>query len=168
MILCPCSWCAGRRSGPIRLFLEPFRRRRIDFAKPVEVYRNLRAPGITYSVRQGGRVVAHTTAVMLQDATFVVREAGRQRVLSTGHKNVHAWVRGRIVCSAWGTSCDLEREKREHAKARGYEYRGGLAARARYNPWVAPTFVTLVTTPPKPLRRAVGVMLDETGISYCY
>lgn len=80
----------------------------IDPVLPVEVYRNLR-PGHSklphsdsrtppwYSVRQGGRVVGHALELALRDATFVVRAAGRERVLATGRKNVHAWVRGWLV-----------------------------------------------------------------------
>jgi hypothetical protein len=61
-------------------------------ADQVEVYFNVRRR--LFSVRQNGKVVGHTQRIMLENAHFVVREAGRQRVLATGCKNVHAWVRG--------------------------------------------------------------------------
>lgn len=62
-----------------------------------EVYKNLIRH--TYSIRNKdtGRVSFYSKYVMLDDCTFVVREGGRQRVLSTGQKNVHAFVRGRLV-----------------------------------------------------------------------
>jgi hypothetical protein len=40
---------------------------------------------------------------MLRDVTFVVREAGRQRVLREGCKNVHAFAKGWIILSGMGT-----------------------------------------------------------------
>ena len=54
-----------------------------------------------YSVKalsgpQKGRVVAHTSSVVLADASFKVSEAGRQRVLREKRKNVHAG-----VCGTW-------------------------------------------------------------------
>ena len=41
-----------------------------------------------------GRVVAHTSAVVLTDASFKVSAAGRARVLAEKRKNVHAGVVG--------------------------------------------------------------------------
>lgn len=72
--------------------------------RPVEVYRNLSFPaGPVYSIRQGGKVVAHARTIYLKDATFVVHEAGRQRVLEERRKNVHAWIRGRLLPEWIGT-----------------------------------------------------------------
>lgn len=72
----------------------PFRNRTIDPTQPVEVYRNIRRKD--YSVRQKGYVVARADKIVLKEATFVVQEAGRLKVLETGCKNVHAWVRGYV------------------------------------------------------------------------
>lgn len=48
-----------------------------------------------YSLRgTHGRIVAHARAIHLTNASFPVSQAGRARVLATGHKNVHAGVRG--------------------------------------------------------------------------
>ena len=58
----------------------------------VEVYFNVRRR--VFSVRQNGKVIGHTGRILLDNVRFIVREAGRQRVLQTGCKNVHAWVRG--------------------------------------------------------------------------
>ena len=69
----------------------------IDVRKPVQVYRNLnrRFDGESgfWSVRQG-TVKFHCRTIVLQDAYFIVNEKGRQRVLETKHKTVHAFVRG--------------------------------------------------------------------------
>ena len=57
-----------------------------------EVYYNLHQKML--SVRVNGKVVAHAPAITLDNPTFHVSEAGRQRVLKSRRKNVHAWVRG--------------------------------------------------------------------------
>jgi hypothetical protein len=63
----------------------------------VEVYFNLHK--YTWSVRSAktGRVLLHTDKVHINNPTFVVRKAGRERVLREGKKNVHAFVRGDIT-----------------------------------------------------------------------
>lgn len=63
----------------------------------VEVYFNLHKH--TFSVRscRTGRVMCHTDEVHIDNPTFVVRKAGRERVLREGRKNVHAFVRGDIT-----------------------------------------------------------------------
>jgi hypothetical protein len=60
----------------------------------VEVYFNLHK--YVWSVRSAktGRVILHTDKVHIRDPEFVVRQAGRERVLREGKKNVHAFVRG--------------------------------------------------------------------------
>lgn len=60
----------------------------------VEVYFNLHK--YIWSVRSAktGRVILHTDKVHIRNPEFVVRQAGRERVLREGKKNVHAFVRG--------------------------------------------------------------------------
>lgn len=60
----------------------------------VEVYFNLHKK--TFSVRscETGRVLLHTDEVHIENPEFVVHQSGRNRVLSEGRKNVHAFVRG--------------------------------------------------------------------------
>ncbi len=60
----------------------------------VEVYFNLHKK--TFSVRscKTGRVIHHTDEIHIVNPEFVVRQSGRNRVLSEGRKNVHAFVRG--------------------------------------------------------------------------
>lgn len=63
----------------------------------VFVYRNLRKQCFSIKALEGprkGRVIAHRHFVDLTDVTFKVSEAGRQRVLKTGQKNVHAGLVG--------------------------------------------------------------------------
>jgi hypothetical protein len=44
-----------------------------------------------------GKVVGVVDGAVLKDASFVVSEAGRQRVLRDQQKNVHAFVQGQLV-----------------------------------------------------------------------
>lgn len=64
----------------------------------VEVYWNLHKR--LFSVRKGGKVVEHAERVILTGASFDVQPSGRARVLESGRKNVHAFVRGERVDTA--------------------------------------------------------------------
>lgn len=57
-----------------------------------KVYFNLHKH--VFSVKQGKYVVLHTEGVYLTDVNFSVNENDRQRVLTEGRKNVHAYVNG--------------------------------------------------------------------------
>ena len=59
-----------------------------------QVYRNLHND--MWSIRNAatGLVIGHALLVKLVSAEFIVREAGRQRVLQEQRKNVHAFVEG--------------------------------------------------------------------------
>lgn len=107
------------------------------------VYWNIRKR--CYSIRYKGNVIAHAKEVLLADPEFVVSEAGRQRVLDSGHKNVHAGVRGEIVgarvidrravkqAPAWSRLADIVFQM---VLADGF--------RVRYNPKTGPYFVSAI------------------------
>lgn len=61
----------------------------------VKVYWNLNKH--CWSVQHKGKVVYHLPEVVLKDASFKVSEAGRQRVIKEGRKNVHAFVVGELI-----------------------------------------------------------------------
>ena len=83
-----------------RMKITPYKGRTLDESKPVHVYRNLgNAAKERYSIRQGGLVVGHTAEITLADCKFKVSEAGRNKVLREGRKNVHAYIKGRL----WGS-----------------------------------------------------------------
>lgn len=66
----------------------------------VDVYYNLHRRCWSIVAREGaarGRVVAHVPRAAIADATLVVRDGGRWRVLRERRKNVHAFVRGRLL-----------------------------------------------------------------------
>jgi hypothetical protein len=74
----------------------------------VECYYNLHKHVFSVRALEGpdkGRVIGHCNRVLLKGVSFVVQKAGREKVLRTGQKNVHAFVRGTLVDQA---DVDLE------------------------------------------------------------
>ena len=61
----------------------------------VDVYFNLRTR--VWSIRHKGKVIHHARYVVLSDATAVVSEKGRQRVINRQRRTVHAVIRGTLV-----------------------------------------------------------------------
>lgn len=147
----------SRKSDPRRYIREDrlpykllsYKGRRLDLSKRVQVYRNLRGVGGPFSIRQGGFIVAHGEALMLQDARFHVNERGRQRVLATGRKNVHAWISGYLIGSGCGTSLDEQ----------------GLGFRISYNPFRGSHFSS---SSGSPVRRAMTVMVTKEKVTAAY
>lgn len=62
----------------------------------VKVYFNLHQR--LFSVMHKNRVIGHAENLELKNCRFVVSQAGRQRVLREGRKNVHAYVIGDVEC----------------------------------------------------------------------
>jgi hypothetical protein len=93
----------------------------------VEVYRNLNRKCLSIRDPEMRKVIGHVDSVLLLGARFVVSEAGRQRVLRTRQKNVHAVVRGIMVAQP----------------TRAPEWK-----RVRYDPYAAETFVWQETGEP--------------------
>ena len=112
----------------------------------VEVYYNLHKH--VFSVRHKGRVIAHTNAIQIKNAEYVVRKSGRQRVLKEGRKNVHAFVRGDML-----------------------EHEGGafdmsfsvLGDRVTYNPYKYKSFVYKDSE--KPIHRSEWALLAKSDDS---
>ena len=72
----------------------------------VDIYRNLQKDCWSIRSREKsnyGLVVKHVNWALLENAKFVVSQAGRNRVLKEKQKNVHAVVRGNLV------DCKLEK-----------------------------------------------------------
>ena len=88
----------------------------------VQVYWNFHRKCWSVRAAQSGLVVAHLRFVFLDGCTFNVSEAGRQRVLAGGRKNVHATVRGTIASPTICGSIKLPPQS------------------VRYNPYRAKTF----------------------------
>ena len=69
-----------------------FKNREIDWSQPVVVYRNLNRGG--FSIKQKNLVVAHAEGFFLKDSIFVISDAGRNRAIKEGVRNVHAYALG--------------------------------------------------------------------------
>lgn len=116
----------------------------------VFVYRNLRKSCYSVKALEGpnkGKVIAHAKYLVLTDCTFKVSKAGRERVLMTGQKNVHAGVVGQ-----WDGN--LTPDRPQHCTFKGY-----------YNPHKTDSFIRELIG--EPLTTAPLVYLGLTGIFYC-
>lgn len=74
------------------------KRYRIDYSKPVKVYRNLHKG--CWSIKQNGLVKAHSDDIHLYNCEFLVNEKNRLKVIKEKRKNVHAFVKGHIWTGA--------------------------------------------------------------------
>jgi len=63
----------------------------------VDVYWNINKGCFSVKDCKTNRVTMYTDAIEISDAQFIVRRAGRERVLREQQKNVHAFVRGYIT-----------------------------------------------------------------------
>jgi ppGpp synthetase/RelA/SpoT-type nucleotidyltranferase len=114
---------------------------------PVESYLNLNVRDrVAYSVRnkKTREVTAVVPSIVLEDVSFRVSEAGRQRVLKEKRKNVHAWVSGEYA----------GKSTRANVKWRGM----------RYNPYETKSFVDRKTG--RKLTHADYVKLSPSGAFY--
>lgn len=128
-----------------------YKERAIDFKKPVLVYRNLNKKGKWYSIKQFGKVVAHSTALCLHTCDFIVNEKGRQKVLSSKQKSVHAFIKGFYTSSGMGTTAK----------------RNDLPITLIYNPYDKGYFYGTLY-PNHPLKGARFVILNKDGIKASY
>ena len=114
----------------------------------VFVYFNLHRKMFSIKALEGpmkGRVVAHRHTVLVNDATFKVSEAGRQRVIREQRKNVHAGVSGTWLDDYFTfTSVSIN---------------GGAVM---YNPYKYSTFVHLYGEHPIASARLVALDVGES------
>lgn len=74
-----------------------YKGRTVDWTKPVEVYRCLNRKGKMFSIRQEGYVVGHSQHIGLSDCSFIINQSGKKRCMTTGERNVHAFIRGMLT-----------------------------------------------------------------------
>jgi hypothetical protein len=67
----------------------------------VRVYFNLHRKLWSVQDAKTRRVVGHARTLTLHDVTFKVSQAGRERVLMEGRKNVHAFACGTLMGVQW-------------------------------------------------------------------
>ena len=116
----------------------------------VEVYRNLHQK--CWSVRDAktGLVIDHKDNIHIQDATLVVRPAGRKKVLQEQRKNVHAFIRG--------TTSDATLSRQD------YLPKLILTDQITYNPYKYDSFV--LTESEEPITHAKHIYLDRQGQAF--
>lgn len=68
-----------------------------DFGKRVFVYYNLHKHVWSIKDLKTNLVIGHCNKVILKDVTYKVYESGRQKVLATKQKNVHAGCVGELI-----------------------------------------------------------------------
>lgn len=75
--------------------------------EPLKVYRNLHRKCL--SIQYKGKVIAYANDITLKNVSFKVSEKGRQRVIRSKKKNVHAFMTGtyskRVRAKKFKTSC---------------------------------------------------------------
>lgn len=106
-----------------------FKGRAVEEKQRVKVYRNLHNGKWSIADKATGLVLGHADSVILLNAEFIVKEAGRQRVLREKQKNVHAVVEGNFLTA-----------DSKHARHHGV----GVT----YNPYKYATFVDKDTEEP--------------------
>jgi hypothetical protein len=106
----------------------------------VAVYFNLHKNIFSIQSREKGdygKVIAHKDSVVIKSPKFVVRQAGREKVLRHKTKNVHAFVVGHVVDES--------------------EYTVGPLTTVTYNPYKYSTFVVKDTE--QPIKQAEYAVL---------
>jgi hypothetical protein len=113
----------------------------------VRLYYNLHRKDYTvqkYVKGVGWRKVAGLDCIVLQNVKFKVSEAGRQRVIREGKKNVHAYATGQV----------LRFDEPHHVTM-------SLGVPISYNPFKAPTFVDEHNDP---VKGAFSVAFTKKGV----
>ncbi|MET7242344.1 hypothetical protein ABZT49_03160 [Methylobacterium sp. EM32] len=62
---------------------------------PVHVYFNRHLK--LWSIRRSGIVIGHASSVALSGCALHAGESARQRCVSTGQRDVHAWIKGTLA-----------------------------------------------------------------------
>ena len=110
--------------------------------KRVRVYYNLHRKCL--SVQYRGKVVAHVKHITLDNVLFNVSQSGRMKVISSGQKNVHAFVVGYVCAESMV---------------------GAPYCEVTYNPRIHTQFVNAITH--KEVYGALHVLIDGKQI-YAY
>lgn len=123
-----------------------------------KVYRNLHN-GKFSIMDSKGLVVGHADRVMMLDATPVVRENARLRVIKEKRKNVHAFIQGSI----FGT------DGFQPLKGRNYNGKGGFFCvdarkKVRYNPYESGNFMLHKDNKVEVFKGASCVEISRSGI----
>lgn len=112
----------------------------------VRCYYNLTKKTFSIVNVSTGKVVGHANSVHLSNVKFTVREGGRQQVLRTRTKNVHAFVTGDLL---WSGDLTL---------------RIPFVHEAYYNPYTCETFIDKGNE--QPIYSADAAILQNRQVYY--
>lgn len=108
-----------------------------------------------------GKVLAHSQFVSLVDCELKVSEKGRQRVIRTGHKNVHAGVVGTLV----GLGGARWVEGREVPGVKELDsWDTGEYTEIRYNPYKTRLFVEALRPHMAVLGASTAILRDNRRV----
>lgn len=129
------------------------------------IYRNLHKDCFSIRNERTGLVENHSNFVVILNPKFVVRQAGRKKVLATKRKNVHAGVRGELLHFA-PKPLPVEWDSRWQE----FMSRIGIPTRrvfqVQYNPYKNETFVTDFGDPVTEADLAILVHRNDRFIVY--
>lgn len=114
----------------------------------IEVYKNLHKN--CFSVRQQGKVIGHTNSLCIEKCIFHVSTKGRERVISSNQKNVHATIKGYYIEFGDIDETSLCKIKLD------------------YNPYINSSFVfNSINSDSSPIHEAVYCVFTTSG-AYAY
>lgn len=108
--------------------IRPFRGRALPQpGDKVKAYRRLSGPDhtvIKWSLKdpRTGLVIGHATEAVLTDVEFIVSEPGRQRVLASGQRNVHAYAVGTLAAQRRNPAAEFAVHLHYDPRLAGYFY----------------------------------------------
>ncbi|ADC52273.1 hypothetical protein BpOF4_21389 (plasmid) [Alkalihalophilus pseudofirmus OF4] len=79
--------------------MEYFKNRRVEVGMFVDVYFNIHHEGYSIRCSRTKKVLARCNSVRLKDGEFRVSEKGRQKVLASRRKAVHAYIKGTFIAA---------------------------------------------------------------------
>jgi len=139
---------AARADGIISSFPDdPRMAEAKQIGQPIDVYRNLGRECLSVKSRitdSYGLVIDHVDQIVVNDASFVVQESSRQRVVDEERKNVHAYVRG-----IWAKTDEWDPTNEP--------------IEVTYNPYQYDSFVECGTERPLDAAQQVYLRPDETS-----
>ena len=75
----------------------PYKSRDVYLSKKVRMYRCLNRKGFVFSLSQSGKVIGHTSSIVLKNCKLLILESGKNRCIREQQRNVHAFVEGHIA-----------------------------------------------------------------------
>lgn len=120
----------------------------------VFIYRNLNRLGHVYSIKSlegisKGKIIGYAPRIVINNAKLIVSQAGRERVLKTKRKNVHAGVVGDLyMVSGWITRMHNSQADFKYCNEETFIKDFPIGLPIQYNPYKYKSFVTRASEQP--------------------